>query len=179
MSERGSIDEALLAVREGLQRRMRGILHSHRIPPQDAEDLVQTALAAMVAGWDDILEPRVWLCGTLRNCCLAYWRARRAHAARFEELDGLELDRGSESERARRDLLIDLDRVVTQLPAGHRRLLVLRFRLGLGSEEAARAMGFAGDSVRQTVRRSVARLRAAVQEAPPVGTPRRRTRGRG
>src|SRR5579863_4663422 len=100
MSERGSIDEALLAVREGLQRRMRGILHSHRIPPQDAEDLVQTALAAMVAGWDDILEPRVWLCGTLRNCCLAYWRARRAHAARFEELDGLELDRGSESERA-------------------------------------------------------------------------------
>ena len=152
---------------------MRGILYRYRIPPQDAEDLVQTALLAMIAKWDEIKTPNTWLCGTLENCCRAYLRERRRHAARFLELDGMELNPTTEGHWPLHDLWIDLDRLLLLLPAGHRQLLVLRFRLGFGAAEAARATGFAGSSGRQTLRRSLARLRAAIGgETAPVESPR-------
>jgi DNA-directed RNA polymerase specialized sigma24 family protein len=73
----------------------------------------------------------------------------------------------------RHDLQIDLDRLLLLLPAGHRQMVVLRFRLGLGAAEAARETGFAGGSGRQALRRSLARLRAAIGgEAAPVESPR-------
>ncbi len=145
-----------------LRARLRGILYRYRIPPQDAEDLVQTALLAMIAKWDEIQTPNVWLCGTLENCCREYLRERHRYAARFLELDSMELDPATEGHCPRHDLRIDLDRLLLLLPAGHRQLVVLRFRLGFGAAEAARATGLAGGSGRQTLRRSLARLRAAV-----------------
>jgi RNA polymerase sigma factor (sigma-70 family) len=169
LSQRGAIDEVLPAVLEGLRGQLRTILSCHRIPPQDAEDLVQTALLALVARWDDVHDPSAWLCGTLRRCCLRYWRERRLQAQRFLELDGLSLELGSGAQCARGDLLIDLDRGLAQLPPRHRQLLLLRYRLGLGPGEAARATGFASRSVQQTIRRSLARLRAALHETAPAG----------
>jgi len=152
---------------------MRGILYRYRIPPQDAEDLVQTALLAMIAKRDEIKTPNTWLCGTLENCCRAFLRERRQYAARFLELDGMELDPATEGQWPLHDLRIDLDRLLLLLPAGHRQLVVLRFRLGFAAAEAARATGFAGSSGRQTLRRSLARLRAAIGgETAPVESPR-------
>ena len=166
VSGRRSLEAMLPAVSEGHRRHVRAILSSHRIPPQDAEDIVQTALLALTASWDDVRDPGAWLCGTLRRCCLGYWRERRRFAQRFEELDGLALELGVESGRSRRDLLIDLDRALAKLPPSHRRLLVLRYRLGFKTDEAAQAVGLASGSVRQTVRRSLARLSTAVHETP-------------
>lgn len=171
MKGRRSLDAVVPALSEGLRRHVRAILSSHRIPPQDAEDLVQAALLALTASWDDIRDPGAWLCGTLRRCCLGYWRDRRRFAQRFQELDGLALEVPVESERPRRDLLIDLDRALAKLPPRHRRLLVLRYRLGFETDEAAQALGLASGSVRQTVRRSLAQLSAAADQTPQAGNP--------
>jgi RNA polymerase sigma factor (sigma-70 family) len=166
---RRPLDEELLLVWEGLRSHVRGILAGYHIPAQDAEDVVQTALLAMIAKWPEVDDPRAWLAGTLRRCCARYWRERGRHESRFRDLNGLGFDPAAETDHARRDLLIDLDSALAQLPAGPRKLLVLRFRLGLESEEVARAMGLASSSIRQMVGRALARLSAAVYETPPAG----------
>src|SRR5436190_14233984 len=73
---------------------IQGVFSFFRIPPQDAEDLLQDALLALVAKATEIQSPELWLLQTLRNRCATYWRHRRRWI--YEELDRALL---AESER--------------------------------------------------------------------------------
>ena len=152
--------EELPALCERLRPRLRRILWRHQIPAEDAEDLVQTMLLLAVARWHEIQCPEVWLLGTLQNRCILYWRDRRLHEARYVELgEEWRPQFAIEPSQDRRDRLADLDRACRTLPAGQRKLLVLRYHLGLSPGETARALGLAPGSVRKTAHRACELLR--------------------
>jgi|GEM_PF-4698857 len=62
----------LAAVVERVRPQLGRTLKAYRIPIPDSEDLVQDALVAMLAEWDDIRDPGPWLVGALRHRCRLY-----------------------------------------------------------------------------------------------------------
>jgi RNA polymerase sigma factor (sigma-70 family) len=144
----GGRDE-LPALWDRLRPALRRVLWRHRIPPEDAEDLVQTMLLLALAKWQEIDDPALWLLGTLRKLCVGYWRDRRRRVERHVQLDERHPQLAIERSQDRRNLLTDLDTVCRGLPAEQRRLLVLRFHLGLTVSEAARELRLAPSSVRR------------------------------
>jgi RNA polymerase sigma factor (sigma-70 family) len=156
-AERAPVGE-LGAVLERLRPWINRILARYRIPSQDAEDLVQTTLMLAVMKWAEIAMPGAWLLATLANRCVLYWRARQLEVARFEPLDNGQMV-VTEPAQEVHALLADLDAASQQLPAAQRRLLVLRFRVGLNSCEVAKAMGLAQNSIKKSTRRALERLR--------------------
>src|SRR5580692_8609926 len=85
-AESGAVDELSVVLRR-LRPAIRRILARYRIPPQDAEDVVQTALMLAVMKWAEIVMPDLWLLGTLQNRCIMYWRVRRRESARQAPFD--------------------------------------------------------------------------------------------
>lgn len=86
-----SLDE-IADTLETARPRLKEILRRHRIPPEDAEDLLQETFVITLAKWPEIQNKQAWLAATLRNRCLMYWRARRSpHALELTELADLEL----------------------------------------------------------------------------------------
>jgi RNA polymerase sigma factor (sigma-70 family) len=149
---------------------LRRVLGDHGIPPQDGEDLVQEALLLAVTKWPQIRSLGPWLYGTLRHRCTGYWRQRRREAvevhldpAVVEHLLPGEAPIGQE-QRERRMLLNGLAHT---LPLRYRRLLMLRFQLGLQDAEVAAATGYSATSVGKMVQRAVALLRQAEKSSQP------------
>jgi RNA polymerase sigma factor (sigma-70 family) len=162
-----TIDDVLPALYAQLRGRLGRVLYGHRIPPEDAEDLVQATLLLAVAKWNKIRNPEAWLLGTLHKRCILYWRVRMPERERTRQLDDLDLNRGVAPDQNRRDWLADLAKVWHHLSPTQRRLLTLRYDQGLTSKEAADATGLAFGSVRKTTLRAVERLRGALALAPP------------
>jgi RNA polymerase sigma factor (sigma-70 family) len=161
-----AIDDALPALYARLRGRLDLVLYRHRIPLEDAEDLVQTALLLAVARWNEIREPERWLPGTLHNLCILYWRARKRQWERTRQLEELDLELGAEPDQNRRDCLADLRKVWHHLSPTQRTLLTLQFDEGLSPREAAGIAGLAWSSVRKITHRAFERLRAALSTAP-------------
>jgi RNA polymerase sigma factor (sigma-70 family) len=167
VTARDAIEDVLPELCEQLRAPLRGLLYRYRIPPEDAEDVVQGALLLAVQKWDEIREPGAWLLGAVEKRCKLFWRARRKDAARYEQLEEWQPQLAEESAQEKRDLLADVHRVCRrELPAAQRKLLALRFQLGLSPREAASAMGLAHSSVRKTTNRAFGRLRLAVGTRP-------------
>src|SRR5258706_16245592 len=68
-----SFEDFLKAVEPKLKR----LLAYHRIPSEDAEDILQQSLLALLYQWERVQVPERWLFGTVRRHCLMYWRATR------------------------------------------------------------------------------------------------------
>src|SRR5262245_41025986 len=68
-----TFDQFLQKVEPKLKR----LLSTYRIPVDDAEDVLQQSLLALVYQWDRVREPETWLLGTLKRHCLMYWRTNR------------------------------------------------------------------------------------------------------
>jgi RNA polymerase sigma factor (sigma-70 family) len=155
--ERGALDLGALVAR--LRPRLRIELHRHRIPFQDAEDLVQDVLLAALRRWDAIRSPEGWIVGALRRRCALYWRQRRA--ARVESVEASLLEELSpplaprqEREAARWDLA----RLTRELEPLQRGALWLRFGEGLRSEEVAARLGYSPKGVRKLAYRCLAKV---------------------
>jgi RNA polymerase sigma factor (sigma-70 family) len=155
---------ALPEVYERLRQPLRRLLYAYRIPPEDAEDVVQGALVLAVQKWSAIRDPEAWLLGTVKKRCILYWRARRQYEERYEPLgEEWQGRQAAASPEERRDLLRDVARACRrELPAGQRKLLALRFQMGLSPREAGAAIGLAYSSVRKTTNRAIGRLRQAI-----------------
>jgi RNA polymerase sigma factor (sigma-70 family) len=163
----GSIEEVLPNLCQRLRRRMTWILSVQRIPPQDWEDLIQTALLQAVSKWSEIRDPEAWLLATLSNRCLMYRRRRLVESCRFVELDAaVEATAASVAEQAKCDLLADLKAACRNLPPSQHLLVVCCCHLGLSPTESASATGLAHGSVRKTLSRAYARLRELLGELP-------------
>jgi RNA polymerase sigma factor (sigma-70 family) len=156
--------------------KMKRLLTANHIPIEDAEDVLQQALLALVYQWDSIRDPESWLLGTLRRHCLMYWRNHRRQLYSAVDSTLLEwLSQPVAPPQERSDLLYDLRHMIERLPARCRSLLELRFQLGYEPAEVARRLGYRDKSIGKVTNRCLAALAremvgAAVMRALPAAT---------
>lgn len=142
-----------------LQPRMAQILREHAIPPDDAEDLVQETVFALLFKWDGIRNPDAWLLATLDNRCTIYQNRRNddhvetVDVARLDALAGPQ-----EPPQERAVLRHDLNTAVSKLPEPYRHVLHLRYGLGWKSSEVAEKLGQQPDGMRRLTSRSLVAL---------------------
>lgn len=145
---------------ERLRPALTAYLRRQRIPSWDAEDLIQRALAAAVRRGAGIADQESWIHGTVRWMSVVYWRDRRRAPAFVADPDWLEDPKTAGAVIERRDLLLDLDLACRHLPRRQRRVLYLRYRLGMTLIEVARLLGGSAAGVLKLERRAIARLQA-------------------
>lgn len=153
--EKGSFDDFLKKVEPRLKR----VLSTYRIPADDAEDVLQQTLLALVYQWDRVRDPECWLLGTLKRHCLMYWRTNRRRI--YSAVDSTILEWLSEPvapSQERSDLLCDLQNLLGRLPSRCRSLLHLRFQLGYEPVEVARRLGYRASSIGKITTRCLAAL---------------------
>ena len=153
--ERDSFDDFLKKVEPRLKR----VLATYRIPADDAEDVLQQTLLALVYQWDRVRDPECWLLGTLKRHCLMYWRTNRRRI--YSAVDSTILEWLSEPvapSQERADLLCDLENLLGRLPSRCRSLLHLRFQLGYEPVEVARRLGYRASSIGKITTRCLAAL---------------------
>lgn len=133
------------------------ICRRHSIPPQDAEDLMQQSLVALLDGKHEIENPEAWLAGTLRNHCLMYWRRRRRRL--YCAVDSAVLEALAEptpSDQQSVDFSYDIDRILKRLPSRCRSVLTLRYGLGCRPLETAERLGYRSTSIYKILERCLA-----------------------
>lgn len=148
-------EEFLRSVEPKLKR----LLAQYRIPSEDAEDVLQQALLALLYQWERVRDPESWLFGTVKRHCFMYWRMRRRRI--YSAVDSTILEWLSEPlapSQERADLLNDLESLIDRLPTRCRSLLRLRFRLGYEPLEVARKLGYRASSIGKVTTRCLAAL---------------------
>lgn len=160
---------------ERIHPRLRRVIHNYRIPPQDAEDLLQETILAAYLSWSTIENREAWLLVTMRHKCSIYWRGHRTRKTQAVDPEFLEDLAGAQpAPQEREELLWDLDRLLSFLGARHEELMRLRFRMGMTPEEVAEELGYNTSSVRKLSCRSLARLQQKAGEIatyPPIARP--------
>lgn len=147
-----TVEQAFLRVRH----RLETVLAHFRIPPQDAEDLVQDAVIGLLRKRDQVRDPELWLLGAVRKECLMYWRT---HRRRLEQaLDDVAFFLEDEPAQERRMLTDDLNRAIQTLRPRCQSLLKLRYRLGFATHEVAASLGCTLSSIDNITRRCLATL---------------------
>jgi RNA polymerase sigma factor (sigma-70 family) len=150
-----SFEEFLQAVEPKLKR----LLATYRIPVEDAEDVLQQSLLALLYQWERVRDPESWLFGTVKRHCLMYWRRRRRRI--YSAVDATILEWLSEPiapSQERAELLCDLENLIDRLPSRCQSLLRLRFQLGYEPLEVARKLGYQVSSIGKITTRCLAAL---------------------
>lgn len=129
--------------------------------PLDAEDLLQNALTKTYLAWDRI-EDRGALDGYVRramvNINISQWRRRKLEEYPSDELPEVvahEPPGGSEVQEA-------LEQALRELPERMRAAIVLRYYEDMTEPEIAKTLGISVGTVKSTVSRAMAKLRAAL-----------------
>jgi RNA polymerase sigma-70 factor (sigma-E family) len=125
----------------------------------DAEDLVQSALAKTYQAWHRI-EDRAAIDGYVRraivNTHISWWRRRKVDEFPTDEIPDQPIaDTSGDSE-----LHDVLQRAIDRLPQRMRAAVVLRFFEDMTEAEIAEALGVSQGTVKSTLSRAVAKLRA-------------------
>jgi RNA polymerase sigma factor (sigma-70 family) len=144
------LDAAIASAQPKVER----ILANARIPVEDAEDLLHDAFVQLFANQDVIDDPEAWLVATVKWATQGYWRLRRRRV--IEQLDlaiteQLAVEGGPCAERM--GLSCDLERQLRELPNRCRRILAMRYRLGMEPCELASELGYRAESVRKVTKR--------------------------
>ena len=150
---------------EYVRNRQEALLRSARrlVPdPIDAQDLVQTALARTYPRWGDIADKSLadaYMRRVMINTRTEWWRARRLEEVPTPELPEGSVDDGAE-QRADRAMLLD---ALGMLAPKQRQVVLLRHYRQLSTEETAHALGMSVGTVKSTLHRALARLRAELE----------------
>lgn len=145
--------EQLLAQLDG---RIQGVFSFFGVPAQDAEDLLQDTLLALVTKASDVHAPDLWILQTLRNRCASYWRRRRRWL--YEEIDHAFRDRDDGNSIDQQEWRCDLREAISRLPRRCQSLLHLRYALGYQTDEMADHLGYREGSVRKAEMRCLSAL---------------------
>ena len=151
--------EDLEAVVERIKPKARQIFARYRIPPADAEDLLQEAFIVYLHKKETIRQTEPWLLGTLRKRCLVYWRTRRRRL--YNAVDTAVLEAVAKPERPAQeiaDLNSDLKCALGKLSERCRSLLQLRYGLGCTPLETAERMGYRSSGIYKVLERCLAAL---------------------
>ena len=157
LGDRGAFGE--LYVRYA--RMVHGILLA-RVPPGDAEDLVQDVFVSamrQLRGLRTATAFRGWLAAIARNRAIDYFRDAK-HSTPFEEA-AVRQHRALHEDRAGpggQDAFVVLD-AIRSLPEAYRETLILRLVEGLTGPEIAQQTGMTPDSVRVNLCRGLKMLR--------------------
>lgn len=150
-----SLEEILRQVEPKLKR----VLWRYRIPPQDADDLLQETFLIMVSKSGSIRNPEAWLLATLANRCIIYWRRQRSQLWDLVDTAILELLAETDAPaQEKSDLRADLESMLAQLPDRCRSVLRLRYGLGCSTAETAELTGYRQSSIRKVTHRCLASL---------------------
>ena len=143
-----------------LQPRIRSVFARYRIPPQDAEDLLQQTLLIYLHKCESVYDPANWLIGALRNRCLLYWRSRRRQIYSAVDKAILESVAGAQDVPPQESIgfFRDLNRLLAELPARCRKIFKLRYREGYNPTETADRLGYKASSIYKITERCLASL---------------------
>lgn len=142
-----------------MEPKLKRLLAVYRIPADDAEDVLQQALLALLYQWERVRDPESWLFGTVKRHCLMYWRTHKRRI--YLAVDSTILEWLSEPiapNQEKADLLCDLESLIHQLPPRCRSILRLRFRLGYEPPEVAKMLGYRESSIGKITTRCLAAL---------------------
>ena len=132
--------------------------------PLDAEDLLQNALTKTYLAWDRI-QDRAALDGYVRramvNINISQWRRRR-----LEEYPSEDLPEVVPEAEASGDLHDLLEQALRRLPDRMRAAIVLRYYEDMTEPEIARTLGISLGTVKSTMSRAMAKLRAELGIPP-------------
>jgi RNA polymerase sigma factor (sigma-70 family) len=160
-------DQTLLELMEGVRSRLKRLLRSYDIPPEDAEDIVQEALLDALRKWDTIRQKDAWLLGTVRFKCSNYWKKRRGDRVEAFDLAALEeLSEPQAPDQEQKEISMDLRSLTRGVDGRHRAALWLRFGVGLSPAEIARQLGYSATSIRKLTGRCLARLQRGAAGGP-------------
>lgn len=150
--------------------KLAAILSRFRIPPADAEDLLQNALYQFLRKRRQIRSPAAWLRGAVRNECRMYWRSRSRSFT--VAVDQSLLDVVSEGTRPQQEQAVlrrNLERWLSELDRRCRSILHLRYHLGYEPREVAEKTGYAPSSIDKVTRRCLDVLGRKLAAALPPG----------
>ncbi|MFK3733157.1 SigE family RNA polymerase sigma factor [Streptomyces sp. NPDC088090] len=129
--------------------------------PNDAEDLLQTALTKTFVAWERIEDHRAldgYVRRALVNTRTSQWRKRKVEEFVCEELP--EPAGPGEPDPAERQVLHDaMWRAVMKLPERQRQMVVLRYYEDLSEAQTAEVLGVSVGTVKSAVSRALGRLR--------------------
>ncbi|HVT57407.1 MAG TPA: sigma-70 family RNA polymerase sigma factor [Thermoanaerobaculia bacterium] len=152
-------EQSLEQILHNVEPKLKRVLWRHRIPLQDADDLLQETFLIMVSKSGTIRNPEAWLLATLANRCIIYWRKHRSRLWDLVDSTILELLAEAETpDQERSDLRADLDTLLSELPDRCRSVLRLRYGLGCSTAEAAERTGYRQSSIRKVTHRCLAAL---------------------
>ena len=149
----------LVPLLERLRPRLHRLLAVYRVPPEEAEDLLQETVLITLSRWQDLEDVEGWILVTLRNLCVIHTRHRRRQ--RLCPMDPQLLEALSDPlapPQERAEVWWDFERLVPDLGEKERQLLTLRYGQGLTPEEVALELGYKPASIRKLLSRAVARL---------------------
>ena len=163
---RDSTDEERFAkLVEDARPRLKTLLASHLVAPEDGEDLLQEAFLALWSKRLQVGNPEAWLVSAVRMECLRY-RRRKARQMHFGVEEPVLESLAGRSE-ADFDLRQDLRASIRVLPARQRALLRLRYGVGLTPEETAERLGYRLSSLKKTTTRCLQVLRSRLLDRRP------------
>jgi RNA polymerase sigma-70 factor (sigma-E family) len=132
------------------------------------EDLLQSALERMLRHWRRIDgDPEGYLRRTLHNLATDGWRRQRTRHKLLRRLERA-AEPATGDAIAGVDLRDALVRLLAQLPARQRSVIVLRYWEQLSEAETARVLGCSAGTVKSAASRGLARLRALTESWPSV-----------
>ncbi|HEV2846236.1 MAG TPA: sigma-70 family RNA polymerase sigma factor [Thermoanaerobaculia bacterium] len=144
---------------KGVEPKLKRLLATWRIPSEDAEDILQQALLALLYQWERVRDPESWLFGTVKRHCLMFWRTKRRRIYSAVDATILEwLSQPIAPAQEKVALLCDLENLIDKLPSRCRSLLRLRFQLGYEPPEVARELGYRASSIGKITNRCLAAL---------------------
>ncbi|MCU1676055.1 MAG: polymerase, sigma-24 subunit, subfamily [Frankiales bacterium] len=132
---------------------------------EEADDLVQSALAKALPRWSAITrheDPFPYVMTSIVNTRRSLWRK---HRGRVDSVADVPDRQDSADAFVTRDTQLDLWAAVRRLPAGQRKVVVLRYYEDLTEAEAARILGCSIGTVKSQCAKGMAALRAAVRES--------------
>jgi RNA polymerase sigma-70 factor (sigma-E family) len=142
------------------------LLTGHR---EDAEDLLQAALAKLATKWHTIEQdgsPDAYVRTTMYHQWISWWRRHRSGREYALETAGELAAPGDLAGDGA--LRLALARVLSQLTPRQRAVVVLRFYEDLPESEVAQLLGVSVGTVRSQVHRTLGRLRELCPDLAPT-----------
>lgn len=146
-----------VAARNGALLRVAYLLTGDR---QDAEDLLQTALAKVYLAWPRIRDKGAvdgYVRRVLVNTQTSFWRRRKVDEYPAEELPEVPTIRDATADCDLRDAMWA---ALARLPRRQRAMVVLRYYEDMTEVETAEVLGISVGAVKSGVSRAMAKLRA-------------------
>jgi RNA polymerase sigma-70 factor, ECF subfamily len=137
-----------------------------------ADDLVQDAFTAALAGWDRVGGwPRdrqlAWLTRVMMNKKIDAWRAERKGSHPVAEVPDIWIAPSAEAVALSRQALARCDAVISGMPAGRRKVAVLRWYCGWTTREIADWNGISPVTVRRQLMLALRQLNDEVRPEVP------------